>query len=214
MGVMVGGGHQPADIAPDDLLRPPAELAFRRGAERLDDPLLVDHHHGVGHRVEDRLQVGFALLQMGQRLRGAGRLTLQSPAAIGDGRTEQGEQAGVHQVGRVGEHGQAADRDAPRQGDGRGQQGRTRPPKGGGHQHGGHEQEEERAILEDRGQADPDAERGDRQHHRHRIARPGRSGRRLGGGGDDRGHSRALGVIARGRKHEALPLRRRNRRRA
>jgi hypothetical protein len=53
----VGRRHQHAHVAPDRLLGAVAGQPLRRGAERLHDAGLVDHDHGVGNRVEDRLQV-------------------------------------------------------------------------------------------------------------------------------------------------------------
>ena len=55
----VGLRHQDVDVAARHLRRGIAELAFGGGTEGLDPGVFVDHDHGVGNRVENRLQVRF-----------------------------------------------------------------------------------------------------------------------------------------------------------
>ncbi len=56
--------HQQADVPADHLVRAVAELAHGGRAERFDLRLLVDDDHRIGHRVEDRAQVGLARPQL------------------------------------------------------------------------------------------------------------------------------------------------------
>ena len=56
----VGGGHQHLDVLCQDFRRVVAEQSFGGGTERLHDSTLVDDHHGIGYRVENRLDVGLA----------------------------------------------------------------------------------------------------------------------------------------------------------
>ena len=60
MFVTVGIRHQHTDISTQDLGLRPTELSLGRGAEGLDEPVLVDHDHRVGNRGQNRLEVRFA----------------------------------------------------------------------------------------------------------------------------------------------------------
>ena len=59
--VVIGIGHQHADITADQLGFAIAEQPLRGGAERHDDAAFVDHDHRAGHRRQDRTNVQFAL---------------------------------------------------------------------------------------------------------------------------------------------------------
>ena len=61
----IGRRHQHADIAAANLRGGVAKHAFGGGTERLDQALLVDHHHPVRDRVEDRAQQCLVLNQRG-----------------------------------------------------------------------------------------------------------------------------------------------------
>jgi hypothetical protein len=50
-------GHQHRDVAADDLGRPVAEDALRRGAELLDVPAMVDDDDGVHRGIEQRTEL-------------------------------------------------------------------------------------------------------------------------------------------------------------
>ena len=56
----IGRRHEELDVLADDLIRQVAEEPHGGGAERLDPRFLVDHHHGIGHRLQDGSQMGFA----------------------------------------------------------------------------------------------------------------------------------------------------------
>ena len=63
VGVMllaIGRRHEELDVLADDLIRQVAEQPHGGGAERLDPRFLVDDHHGIGHRLQDGSQMGFA----------------------------------------------------------------------------------------------------------------------------------------------------------
>ena len=62
-----GLGHQQADIAAGDLVHRIAEQALGGGAERFDQPMLVDHDHGVRHRLQDGTQSRLGGFQRGSR---------------------------------------------------------------------------------------------------------------------------------------------------
>src|SRR4051812_35468666 len=48
--------HQGGDVATASLVSRPAELTLRGGAEIANGPGLIDHHHRIGHRVEQGLE--------------------------------------------------------------------------------------------------------------------------------------------------------------
>ena len=56
--------HQHADVMALHLLGGETEQPLRRGAERLDDPALVDDHHRIGNGFQNRPQVRLAAVQL------------------------------------------------------------------------------------------------------------------------------------------------------
>ena len=60
----IGRGHEHLDVLADDFVRAVSEQPLRGNTERLHDPALVDHDHGVGNGFQDRLEVRFARSQI------------------------------------------------------------------------------------------------------------------------------------------------------
>ncbi len=84
----VGFGHQDLDVGAHDLGRGVAEQPLGGLAEGLDQPGLVDHDHGVRHRLEDREEMGLS----GDELRGRGlALHDRSPAATAHRRAHEAD---------------------------------------------------------------------------------------------------------------------------
>ena len=93
--LVIGRGHQNADILADDLVGAIAEQTLGGDAEGPDDPSGVDDDHRIGHRIENGAQMRFALHQRLLRpLRGgdvAGHLRSadQASGAVPHGRNRQ-----------------------------------------------------------------------------------------------------------------------------
>ena len=64
MGVAVRLRHEQPDVAAHDLAFGVAEQSRRRRAERGNETILVDHHHRLGHRVENRSEMRFPRRQV------------------------------------------------------------------------------------------------------------------------------------------------------
>ena len=151
----VGSRHQALDIRPDDFRRGKAEQPLGRRAERMDDSVLVDHDHRVGHGIEDRREVGRACVSVVRADRGLHPIALQLLSAPGHACADQDECNGVDDFGnrkvrKVRDHEEAEDG-----AEAGGQQARSQPAESGSDQNRGDEEQIGRIPLHDRGQCHP-----------------------------------------------------------
>ena len=61
-------GHQHRHVAPDQFIGPPAKEPFHRPADRTDDALVVDREDRLESGIQQRVEVMFAGLQLGEQL--------------------------------------------------------------------------------------------------------------------------------------------------
>ena len=91
--------HQYFDIFSQHIGGCIAEQPFRRGTKRLDQPRLVDDHHGFGNAVENRLQMGRARFGVfGARMRFGARKRAAVPHQA-DNLSNEGQYLPLRQVG-------------------------------------------------------------------------------------------------------------------
>ena len=150
----VGRRHQALDVRADDFRRRKAEQPLGRRAEGMDDAVLIDHDHRVGHGIEDRREVGRArksVIRAGRRLH---PIALQLLAAPGHACPDQDECNGVDDFGNrkvreVRDHEEAEDG-----AEAGGQQARSQAAETGSDQDRGDEEQIGRIPLQDRGEPD------------------------------------------------------------
>jgi hypothetical protein len=157
VGVVLGSvrvRHQRADVAADHLRRGPAELPFRCAGEGLHDPALVDDDHGVRHGVQDRLQVGFARLQVADDPADGLGMAQQPFAEQARRHGDRYEHGGADRHVRIPQVPEPDDEHARDEGEATGEHRGSQSADGGARDEGGHEEQEDRIVLEDRSQQD------------------------------------------------------------
>ena len=159
----VGVGHQHADVLPDHLCGDPSKLPLRRGREGLHDPLLVDDDHRVGDGVEDRLQVRLTRP-------GVARCPQTARPDETDRDRQRCENASADHDLRVVERLDPDHAQAEGEGERPGREGGAHASDGGAGDQGRHEQQEDKVVVEDRLQQDPESKADGRGRDRDGVA--------------------------------------------